>query len=121
MRRKPGALVPLESAILRAAADLQRGQAKEFHGYQIAKHVADVSDNRLLTAHGTLYRALGRLEAMGLLESRWEDPHIAAADSRPLRRLYRLTTAGAAAVSEPTVPEPRRKTKTLRRRSTAPA
>ena len=31
------------------------------------------SGSRSLTGHGTLYKALGRLEEFGLLTSRWED------------------------------------------------
>jgi PadR family transcriptional regulator PadR len=54
----------------------------------------------LLTAYGTLYRALSRLERMGFLESRWEDPDIPARENRPGRRLYTLTAAGEAAVEE---------------------
>ncbi len=96
MRRKPGALVPLEAAILATATDLQNTGLHEFHGYQIAKHLADVSDRRLLTAYGTLYRALGRLEKMGLLRSHWEDPQRAADENRPGRRLYALTGEGLA-------------------------
>ena len=56
------------------------------------------SDARLLTAYGTLYRALARLEEMGLLESRWEDPEIPARENRPGRRLYSLTGKGEAVV-----------------------
>ncbi len=98
MRRKPGALVPLEIAICLSAADLRRDGADEFHGYEIAKRLSDVADRRLLTAYGTLYRALGRLEKMGLLESRWEDPEIPARENRPGRRLYVLTAAAEAIV-----------------------
>jgi DNA-binding PadR family transcriptional regulator len=98
MRRKPGQLVPLELAILSAVARLQQTGVRECHGYEIAKHMSAVSDQRLLTAYGTLYRALGRLEKMGLVESHWEDPQIAANAARPGRRLYTLTGAGAAAV-----------------------
>ena len=72
MRRKPGSLVPLELAICDAAASLRRRGTAEFHGYQIAKTLKTDSDRRLLTAYGTLYRALGRLEEMGILESRWK-------------------------------------------------
>lgn len=97
MRRKPGALVPLEIAILEVAMDLDRSGTGQFHGYQLAKHLAHVSDHRLLTAYGTLYRALGRLEKMGLLASRGEDPHVAAEENRPARRLYALTGEGVAA------------------------
>jgi DNA-binding PadR family transcriptional regulator len=62
--------------------------------------LGDVSGHRLLTAYGTLYRALGRLEAMGLLTSRWEDPNIPARENRPRRRLYTLTAAGETAAEE---------------------
>jgi PadR family transcriptional regulator, regulatory protein PadR len=100
MRRKPGSLVPLESAICVAAADLVRTGVNEFHGYEMAKRLGDESHRRLLTAYGTLYRALGRLEKMGLLRSRWEDPEIPARENRPGRRLYTLTAAGEAVVLE---------------------
>ena len=72
----------------------------EFHGYDIAKRLGDESQCRLLTAYGTLYRALGRLEAMGLLESQWEDPRIPARENRPGRRMYTLTAAGETAARE---------------------
>jgi PadR family transcriptional regulator len=100
MRRKPGELVPLETAICVCAARLRRGGALEFHGYEIAKRLGDENNHRLLTAYGTLYRALGRLEAMGLLQSRWEDPQIPARENRPGRRMYVLTAAGEAAATE---------------------
>src|SRR6266581_7865275 len=100
MRRKPGTLLPLETAICVTAAALLRGGTHEFHGYEIAKRLGDAADRRLLTAYGTLYRALGRLEQMGLLKSRWEDPAIPARENRPGRRLYRLTAAGEAAARE---------------------
>jgi PadR family transcriptional regulator, regulatory protein PadR len=98
MRRKPGGLVPLEIAICSCAADLLVRGTREFHGYEIAKRLSDVADQRLLTAYGTLYRALGRLESMGLLESRWEDPEVPARENRPGRRLYTLTGAGETAL-----------------------
>lgn len=100
MRRKPGGLVPIELAICSTAADLKRGGEGEFYGYEIAKRLAEASDSRLLTAYGTLYRALGRLENMGLLESRWENPEIPARENRPGRRLYNLTAAGEVAAEE---------------------
>jgi DNA-binding PadR family transcriptional regulator len=107
MRRKPGALVPLEAAICVAAAALRRGGTGEFHGFLIAKTLAHASDTRLLTAYGTLYRALGRLEKMGFVRSRPEDPHIAAQENRPARRLYTLTAAGESAAREAATAGPR--------------
>jgi len=52
---------------------------------------------RRLTAHGTLYKALGRMQTAGLLASRWESADSAADDGRPRRRLYEVTGAGAQA------------------------
>jgi len=100
MRRKAGGLIPLEIAICTCAADLLVRGTREFHGYEIAKRLSDVADHKLLTAYGTLYRALGRLESMGLLESRWEDPEVPARENRPGRRLYTLTSAGETAVAD---------------------
>lgn len=70
MRRKAGSLVPLETAICLGAANLRRRGQKHFHGYEIAQHLGDDADHRLLTAYGTVYCALGRLEKMGMLKSR---------------------------------------------------
>jgi DNA-binding PadR family transcriptional regulator len=100
VRRKRGSLVPLEQRICLAAADLLRRDHSTFHGYEIAKTLADAAGARLLTAYGTLYRALSRLEAMGLLESRAEDPAIASREGRPGRRLYSLTALGEQAARE---------------------
>ena len=100
MRRKHGSLVPLELAICSAAAALLRRGIREFHGYELAKQLADDSERRLLTAYGTLYRALGRLEKMGMLQSRWEDPEIPARENRPGRRLYTVTAAGESAARD---------------------
>ena len=53
-----------------------------------------------LTAYGTLYKALDRLERAGYLESRWEDPDYAAEAARPRRRFYRITALGETAAAE---------------------
>ena len=94
MRRKHGVLIPLEVAILEAAVDLRQRGVPEAHGFRLAKEVRDERKARRLTAYGTLYKALDRLERSGLLESRWEDPLISASEGRPRRRLYRVTLAG---------------------------
>lgn len=98
MRRKPGTLLPLEADILAAAVALRGDRQAVFHGYQLAKRLADDGD-RSLTAHGTLYKALGRLHDAGLLSSRWEDPQLAADEGRPRRRLYEVTGAGERALA----------------------
>jgi len=100
MRRKAGVIIPLEVAILEASAERRRAGEPEVHGYQLAKTVLDLRHARRLTAYGTLYKALTRLERQGYLASRWEDPHVAAAEGRPRRRFYRLTLEGEGALSE---------------------
>ena len=100
MRRKAGTLIPIEQSILAAAMHLRIRGDEEFHGFRLAKEIKVQKDARLLTSHGTLYRALGRLEHQGYLNSRWEDPIVAAQQSRPRRKLYRLTAAGRGAISE---------------------
>jgi PadR family transcriptional regulator PadR len=100
VRRKLGQLVPLEVAICEAASDLRAEGIEAVHGYELAKTLAHAADVQQLTAYGTLYRALGRLEKMGLLTSEWEDPAVPARENRPGRRLYSLTAAGDSAVAE---------------------
>lgn len=91
-RRKPGTLLPLETEILEATLALLRAGDATFHGFGLAQLLREQSGSRSLTAHGTLYKALGRLEEFGLLTSRWENA--AAAEGRPRRRLYELTGQG---------------------------
>jgi PadR family transcriptional regulator PadR len=91
-RRKPGTLVPLEAEILEAALSMSRSGQAAFHGFGLAQAMREHRRSRSLTGHGTLYKALGRLEEFGLLTSRWEDA--AAAQGRPRRRLYELTGKG---------------------------
>ncbi len=93
-RRKPGTLLPLETEILEVALSMRRARRATFHGFGLAQTMREQSESRSLTAHGTLYKALSRLEAFGLLTSRWEDA-AAAAEGRPRRRLYELTSQGA--------------------------
>jgi len=92
-RRKAGALLPLETEILEVALSMLRSGHATFHGFGLAQTMREQAGSRALTAHGTLYKALSRLEEFGLLTSRWEDA--AAVDGRPRRRLYELTGEGA--------------------------
>jgi len=98
VRRKPGSLVPSETAICVAAARLRKDGVRRFHGYLLAKEMKD--DGARVPAFGTLYRALGRLEKMEMLTSAWEDPHAAAKENRPRRRLYTITAAGLKVAAE---------------------
>lgn len=84
----------MEVAILGAGLTLRREGDQEFHGFQLAKELRDKDGARGLTAHGTLYKALDRMEGAGLLLSRWEDPDTAMEEGRPRRRLYRITADG---------------------------
>ena len=97
-RRKPGTLLPLEIEILGAALTLREHGQETVHGFGLAQSLREQSGSRALTAHGTLYKALGRLEERGLLSSHWEDPTVA--EGRPRRRLYALTAEGARAADE---------------------
>ncbi len=105
MRRKAGTLLPLEASILQAGLELAVRGASHFHGFLIAKEIKEREGARLLTAHGTLYRALYRMQKAGLLESEWEDPLVAANEARPRRRLYKVTAAGEAALAKARAPQ----------------
>jgi PadR family transcriptional regulator, regulatory protein PadR len=94
-RRKSGTLLPLEREILAVAL---RSGRPAFHGFGLAQAMREQSGSRALTGHGTLYKALGRLEEFGMLSSSWEDAE--AAEGRPRRRLYELTAEGARVAGE---------------------
>ncbi|MHA7135144.1 PadR family transcriptional regulator [Oerskovia turbata] len=65
--------------------------AGPMHGYGIAKDVETTSEGRITLRVGTLYGAIDRLAAAGLVEVDHEE----VVDSR-LRRYYRLTAEGGA-------------------------
>ena len=77
MPRRPGFAT---LAILKAVANGYR------HGFDII----DITGLR----GGTVYPALGKLEAEGYLQSNWEDPRVAQEEGRPPRRYYELRKAG---------------------------
>lgn len=99
MRRKPGILIPIEQDILEAGLALGRRGEPSFHGFLIAKEIQEDTEAKRLTSHGTLYKALSRLERAGLLTSQWEDPDEAVTQQRPRRRLYKVTAMGAKALA----------------------
>lgn len=100
VRRKADQLIPLEVAIIEAALALQKRGVEALHGYALARAIKAVTDQRTLTAYGTLYRALHRLDRAGLVESFWEAPESAERENRPRRRLYRLTAAAENALKQ---------------------
>lgn len=64
-------------------------RVKPMHGYALAKHIKQASDDLLRIEDGSLYPALQRLLRDGLLESEAG----MSAKGRPTR-IYRLTNAG---------------------------
>ncbi|WP_097320754.1 PadR family transcriptional regulator [Paractinoplanes atraurantiacus] len=69
--------------------------AQPLHGYGIVQSVAELSEGDVKLRPGTLYGALDRLDQQGLIAVDREE----AVNGR-LRRYYRLTDGGAAALSE---------------------
>jgi PadR family transcriptional regulator, regulatory protein PadR len=65
------------------------------HGYGIVTDVEQISDGRVQLKAGTLYAALDRLSADGLIEPDREE----IVDNR-LRRYYRLSSAGGERLAE---------------------
>lgn len=91
-------MIPIERAILARAIELEAAGEPGFYGFAMARQLRDASGARQLTAHGTLYKALARLERAGMLTSSWEDPGSAESERRPRRRVYRVTASGKQAV-----------------------
>ena len=59
------------------------------HGHAIAKHIQRTSEELLQVETGSLYPALHRLEARGLIAASWE-----LSDKGKRAKYYRLTAAG---------------------------
>lgn len=59
------------------------------HGHAIAKHIQRTSEQLLQVETGSLYPALHRLEAKGVIAAAW-----ALSDKGKRARYYRLTAAG---------------------------
>ncbi|WP_344247320.1 PadR family transcriptional regulator [Isoptericola hypogeus] len=77
---------PLQEPAFLILSALAQGPS---HGYGISKDVESSSDGRVTLRAGTLYGAIDRLVAAGLVEVDREE----VVDSR-LRRYYRLTPEG---------------------------
>jgi PadR family transcriptional regulator PadR len=80
-----GELLPgtLDMLILKT---LSRGP---LHGYGIARHILQVSDEVLRVEEGSLYPALQRLQVKGWVESEWR-----RSPQNRRARYYSLTAAG---------------------------
>ena len=77
---------------------LQSLRLKPMHGYALAKHIKQVSDDMLQVEDGSLYPALQRMLKEGWLEAEAGT----SAKGRPTR-IYRLTDAGARHLEEEVV------------------
>ena len=64
------------------------------HGYAVIAQLRERSAEEFTLPEGTVYPALHRLEAAGLLRSHWAD------QAGRRRRLYKLTAKGAAALAD---------------------
>lgn len=62
---------------------------EQLHGWDIAKRIAVVSQDRLTLKQGSLYPALHRLENRGLIEAEW-----GVSDAGRSAKFYRLTRIG---------------------------
>lgn len=68
---------------------LQSLRMKSMHGYALAKHIKQFSDDLLQIEEGSLYPALQRMLKQGWLKSKLG----VSAKNRPIR-IYSLTNAG---------------------------
>jgi hypothetical protein len=93
-RRSKGSILPIEYEILERGSRLENVSAG-FYGFGLAQSLADARGRSALIGHGTLYKALARMTASGLLSAEWEDAQLAVEAGRPRRRMYHLTGEGA--------------------------
>jgi PadR family transcriptional regulator PadR len=61
----------------------------KLHGYGIARHIREMSDEVLCVEEGSLYPALQRLQIKGWVDSEWQ-----TSPQNRRARYYRLTPAG---------------------------
>jgi DNA-binding PadR family transcriptional regulator len=80
---------PLPPAVFHLVLALRDG---EQHGYALMQRVEELTDGAVRMGPGTLYGAIKRMLADGLIEEAAERPDPALDDQR--RRYYRITAAG---------------------------
>jgi PadR family transcriptional regulator, regulatory protein PadR len=68
---------------------LQTLRARPLHGYAIAQHIQQTSDELLQVEEGTLYPALQRLLLEGWVEAEW-----GVSRTKRRVRIYKITAAG---------------------------
>ena len=88
-RRNADSTAPLPPAVFHLLLALRDG---EQHGYALMQRVEQLTDGSVRMGPGTLYGAIKRMLAEGLIEESAERPDPALDDQR--RRYYRITAAG---------------------------
>lgn len=68
------------------------------HGWGIAQHIQQISDDVLRVNQGSLYPSLHRLEHEGWIEAEW-----GSSENNRRARFYRLTRAGQKRLDQETV------------------
>jgi DNA-binding PadR family transcriptional regulator len=86
---------PLAPAVFHLLLALRDG---EQHGYALMQRVEELTDGAVRMGPGTLYGAIKRMLADGLIEETAERPDPALDDQR--RRYYRITATGERACAE---------------------
>ena len=81
--------VTLDMLVLKALS------LEPMHGWGIAQRILQLSRDVLVVNQGSLYPALHRLEARGLVASEW-----APSENNRRAKYYRLTTAGRRALAD---------------------
>ena len=66
------------------------------HGYLYGFDIMDATG----LPSGTVYPALRRMEAAGLIASRWEGADVAQRDQRPARKYYEVLRSGQLALAQ---------------------
>jgi DNA-binding PadR family transcriptional regulator len=97
VKRKPGGLTDNEARTLRAIVALHAAGHADAYGVLLAETLAGPGGRSI--AYSALYDSLKRLERLGYLTGRWEDPAHAAAARRPRRYLVRITGLGRQALA----------------------
>lgn len=67
------------------------------HGWGISQRIAQISRDVLTVNQGSLYPALHRLEAQGLIDAEW-----GVSENKRQAKFYRLTRAGKRQLAEET-------------------
>ena len=89
MTRHPDDLLPLTPAVFHILLALSDG---EKHGYSIMQEVTDITGGQVKMGAGTLYGAIKRMLATGLIQESDARPDPDMDDER--RRYYQLTEFG---------------------------